>query len=652
MRTTEKPEKAWVNRVSEIKNLGLQRLVRMYLALLLDYEIDERTSEEVVSRTLSYQDSTFLVCTLPALGKHFELCLELGVWMPYAGIKKRPDSYPVFLGPVFKDIFDRYSLQETPSSDTVHKIRMVRQICYFAYKAQPDDVVSNKTIKGSIAKYFELEDSLPVPAHESGFHINWDPILLGANTLIREIFSDFRWDDLASGHGPGSVSDLEFARKFDSVYHAPHSEGRYSPFYGHDHFTSDMWRIGSGDHNAFIGAGSTSEVLFVPKDSRGPRTICRESTGHMLVQQGLMKYMVNRLENHSLTKGRVNFIDQSVNQTKALISSVTREYSTLDLSDASDRVSVALFEHLFADTELGYAIMVTRSSFARFPHISDPTGVQCVGDNRCKLRKLAPMGSAVCFTTLAVSVWSLLYTALVLSGREDLATRVYIYGDDIVVPTECYSQCIMILENYYLLVNKAKSFSNGWFRESCGMDALAGHDVTPVRLRYFPTQEYLRNPSNKVASFAATVHQLCKRGLYHAARELTSYLPELPPGDVTEPYICLPECMTNSSSKKEYWINKLGKASVQLDGCGRPYVRANCYRVVSDKARVSESMISYYYRTLLPMAGKSLLTYTFSPHGDIVDVSGGRSNGDTQPFGTVSIPRRTLVLRKKTRVYL
>jgi hypothetical protein len=370
----------------------------------------------------------------------------------------------------------------------------------------------------------------------------------------------------------------------------------------------------------------------------------------MIVQQGIMKYMVRKLESHSLTQGRVNFTYQTINQQLALDSSLDREYSTLDLSDASDRVSVALFEHLFADTELGYAIMQTRSSRAVFPSLVDPKGITCVGENSVRLRKLAPMGSAVCFTVLAASVWSLLYSALELMGRDDLARRVYVYGDDIVVPTECYGQCILILENYYLLVNKGKSFSQGWFRESCGTDAVAGMEVTPVRLRYFPTQEYLRNPFNKVASFAATVHQLWAKGLFLCARELASYLPELPPGDLDEPYISLPSEML-LVSKRDYWVSKLGEERVCFDGLGKPYVKANVYRVVSEIARTRESTISYFHRVLLPMAGRARLCYEYTSDGD-VRITGGRSMNDTKPIGEVDIPRRTLVKRKKTRIYL
>jgi hypothetical protein len=56
-----------------------------------------------------------------------------------------------------------------------------------------------------------------------------------------------------------------------------------------------------------------------------------------------------------------------------------------------------------------------------------------------------------------------------------------VFGDDIIVPSECAEFVIDDLESFGLLVNRTKSFWRGAFRESCGVDAYNGVDVTPVR---------------------------------------------------------------------------------------------------------------------------------------------------------------------------
>jgi hypothetical protein len=58
-----------------------------------------------------------------------------------------------------------------------------------------------------------------------------------------------------------------------------------------------------------------------------------------------------------------------------------------------------------------------------------------------------------------------------------------IYGDDVIVPTACAEDAIETLESFGLKVNVDKSCYRGFFRESCGVDAFLGEDVTPVRLR-------------------------------------------------------------------------------------------------------------------------------------------------------------------------
>jgi hypothetical protein len=58
-----------------------------------------------------------------------------------------------------------------------------------------------------------------------------------------------------------------------------------------------------------------------------------------------------------------------------------------------------------------------------------------------------------------------------------------VYGDDVVVPTAFAADAIEQLETFGLLVNRAKSCVTGFFRESCGVDAYKGHNITPLRLR-------------------------------------------------------------------------------------------------------------------------------------------------------------------------
>jgi hypothetical protein len=64
-------------------------------------------------------------------------------------------------------------------------------------------------------------------------------------------------------------------------------------------------------------------------------------------------------------------------------------------------------------------------------------------------------------------------------------TGVYVYGDDIIVPSLFYEEAVNGLQRIGLIVNLSKSFADGPFRESCGGEYYNGIDVTPVRVRKF-----------------------------------------------------------------------------------------------------------------------------------------------------------------------
>jgi hypothetical protein len=96
------------------------------------------------------------------------------------------------------------------------------------------------------------------------------------------------------------------------------------------------------------------------------------------------------------------------------------------------------------------------------------------------------MGSALCFPIEALTFWCLSVASIATSHAVDYrkaARFVYVYGDDIIVPTEYFQTVVDALSLANLKVNVNKSFHRGKFRESCGMDAYDGIDVTPTRIK-------------------------------------------------------------------------------------------------------------------------------------------------------------------------
>jgi hypothetical protein len=90
------------------------------------------------------------------------------------------------------------------------------------------------------------------------------------------------------------------------------------------------------------------------------------------------------------------------------------------------------------------------------------------------------MGNATTFPVQSLVFWAICVASLQRQGFHQPGA-VFVFGDDIIIPSECTEEVINDLESFGLLVNRTKSFWRGAFRESCGVDAFNGVDVTPVR---------------------------------------------------------------------------------------------------------------------------------------------------------------------------
>jgi hypothetical protein len=85
---------------------------------------------------------------------------------------------------------------------------------------------------------------------------------------------------------------------------------------------------------------------------------------------------------------------------------------------------------------------------------------------------------------------SLIFYAVVKATCEEMGLNdfeinrsVAVYGDDIIVPRAVAPQLYERLTLFGFAVNEDKSFTKGFFFESCGADYYDGHDVRPFFLR-------------------------------------------------------------------------------------------------------------------------------------------------------------------------
>lgn len=253
------------------------------------------------------------------------------------------------------------------------------------------------------------------------------------------------------------------------------------------------------------GLDDEAEWLEAPKSFKIMRSICREPVAHMYLQQGVLNNLLEALKYGPMTRF-VDLEDQQKNRDAALIGSIDGSVDTIDLSSASDLVSIDLVKAIFPHRLLRH-LLLTRTDIVRIKETGE----------RIRVKKFAPMGSALCFP-----IQCIIYTAMVIYahmkvqagedpktlddviagcrsdsyfefwldrtlstkpaferiGNEFASPR--IFGDDIICDHRVTDCLIELLESCGFQVNRQKSFTGSQAcRESCGIYCYNGFDVTP-----------------------------------------------------------------------------------------------------------------------------------------------------------------------------
>jgi hypothetical protein len=489
----------------------LASLIKRDLSRLWSSDKNMEKDLTVVKQRASAEGISFLTKTLPSLGKAFDKALSLGI--PFEapkGFKTLESSkLPRFLGDLFRNVLnDEGELLPAPNHRSVAGIR---QLAYMFYKLKLPykDNETKRVSDGFVAVESEL-------ALQGDPDCTSDRVLFCSRRLIASVCCNIDPAEILPRHGPGSVATGECARgksKFGRIYSSLEAQYPFTEYFqwGAQQVADELHEI----QELECLPSPTAKIVFVPKDSRGPRIISEEPLEVQWIQQGLRSVLYSAVEQHPLTRGHVNFTDQTINRQLALKSSLSGRHATIDMKDASDRVSLKLVKCLFEHTALLDALLATRSHATLLP------------DGRIiPLNKFAPMGSALCFPVEALVFWSIAVSVLhIVCGYrlKDALAEVYVYGDDIVCPVREWTTVAAAYSALNLEVNTSKCCVDprGIFRESCGLDAFLGHDVTPIRIKQLPTSPLVE----WVPSYVAQSNRAYALG-YHALADILQKIVE------------------------------------------------------------------------------------------------------------------------------
>ncbi|DAD49960.1 TPA_asm: RNA-directed RNA polymerase [ssRNA phage Esthiorhiza.2_10] len=486
---------------------------------------------KMVQRRTEHEGLSFLTITLPSFGKEFQKALDFGIvdrnsfhGFPFARKAGKRLGIPAFLQEFLGLVFNPSTgvLLDEPNIDAILAIRQLTLM--FSKVLLPcSDARLAESMKGYIECDNEVRrfDSQLSSADLAEFH-RVSSLLF--SSVLAKVDSDVYHGRIVPKHGPGATADRlranakfrqrTWTQRLERIF--PFGEFIFPSWSYYDHF-SDVDLIEPG-------AELPVRVISVPKTQKTPRIIAIEPTAMQYVQQGLLESILQHIEGDHILSQLLGFSDQTPNQRMAREGSqVLGNLATLDLSDASDRVSNQLVRCLLQDhPHLREAVEACRSRKADVP-----------GHGVIRLAKFASMGSALTFP-----VEAMVFLTCTLMGICDthntpvsrqlisqLPGKVRIYGDDIIVPVDTVHSVVHRLESFGARVGANKSFWIGKFRESCGKEYYDGFDISIVKVRrMLPTS---RRHVPEVISAVSLRNQLYFSGCWRATKWLDGYLRKL-----------------------------------------------------------------------------------------------------------------------------
>jgi hypothetical protein len=467
----------------------MQAIELTYIRLLADIGLDRGIPS---IRGSAFESLSWCVNDAPKLDKQLLQFIETGLplW----------ENWPSWLLP----LRERFCLEGNPLD-----LRALRQLLLFCYKAE------HKHTDETEAKAVDDWRSCNAAVRDWGISFIKEPSSLAAvaKRNCTSVLGNTKWDSIVPFHGPGAVYDSNplkgvWSRWFTTI----------EAMFPYCEYFSVSRHLIDQDAGLQVEDLITARLIAVPKDSRGPRLICVHPTESIWIQQGLRVKLESAIKRGRQQwhgwhwpQGRVNFDDQTINAKIALTSSLDRKYATIDLKEASDRVSDLLVQYLFGRHYRWFgccraALVEIRGKDQKVTSLEE---VHCY----------APMGNATTFPVESLVFWSVCVASMTEAGFHQ-PDDCYVFGDDIIVPSEMATVCIDGLTSLGLVVNKDKTFIKGLFRESCGIDAYKGVDVTPVRWK----TTYDASSLEGLQSMSSIAQRLRIQGYDTASKELYSIL--------------------------------------------------------------------------------------------------------------------------------
>lgn len=316
---------------------------------------------------------------------------------------------------------------------------------------------------------FRCRRSKVEPPHMD-FMRRWIKKVIGISPNYNSIYSkcDFGPGSAVGCHG----KNVDFLTKLDTLTITPAAQPvAYAALLHNSHYTNYLvnGRTACLDYDWFASnidreLVQYNKIVCVPKNAKSNRTIAIEPSLNGFIQKGIDLELRSKLYRIGIDLSK-----QNLNQALARLGSLDGNYATIDLSSASDSVSIELVRELLPGD--WFTLLNTTRSPSYLLN----------GENY-RYEKFCSMGNGFCFP-----LETLIFSAAceyVMSVCHVPSTSTYnVYGDDIIVPQGCALLLLEVLRDIGFRHNVDKTFIHGDYRESCGADYYLGENIRPLMIK-------------------------------------------------------------------------------------------------------------------------------------------------------------------------
>jgi hypothetical protein len=500
-----------------------------------------------IEHVVSSRGISFIMIDMPEGCKIFDFALSRGhldsSLLPKTFGKIVNKGSRTFLGSLFRKCFDEDGvLMDSVDPNHIFFLRTTLLLCK---KVKKD--CSDATLMEAINDFQKIDSSLRSPTlewdnddlgqdgHDLSFsdslHKSGDmfssrdhvpgPLLRYLDDVSRIVSSTMPEvipQDIRPSHGPGAVADAP--SKCDK-YHIPNWPNKLERFFPFVMFGQSREDMHLTEDILYGYQEFPAKLIAVPKTLKTPRMIASEPVAHQYLQLGMMNWIRKNLPYQ--IRSSIDFRSQVPSRELCLRSSLTGDLATVDLSSASDRLSCWVVERAFRGN----------SSFLRALHACRTRWIvnsTNIGERyHLKLRKYAAQGNGTTFPVQTI-VYTMICIAVLLYERgEKVSSKtikrasqdVRVFGDDIIISSSAVPTLALLLSFLELKVNVSKTHYSGKFRESCGMDAYNGFDVTPL---YMSSLE-LGSSADALQSWIDVSNNAYSKGLWCLSDWITQQIP-------------------------------------------------------------------------------------------------------------------------------